>query len=90
MYWGHGFGMGWTWFAVLLGLLALAALVILVVRSFTAGPHTGWHGSASEHGDRGNARAILEERLVRGEITPDQYREIVRALDETSAPPPAS
>ena len=89
MYWGHGFGLGWMWFAVLLGLLALAALVILVVRSFTAGPHTGWHGS-SQYGDRDNARAILEERLVRGEITPDQYREIVRALDETSSPPPAS
>lgn len=82
MYWSHGFGMGWAWFAVLLGLLAVAALVILVVRSFTAGP-------PSRHGGQPfDAHALLEERLVRGEITPDQYREIVRALDETSPPPP--
>jgi len=86
MYWDRGFGMVGAWFGVLLGLLALTALIILVVRSFTAG-HSSQHGGQSF--DRSNARAILEERLVRGEITPDQYREIVRALDETPPPPPA-
>ena len=64
-----------------------AALIILVVRSFTAGPSSRHGGQAH---DRSTARAILEERLVRGELTPDQYREIVRALDETSPPLPPS
>lgn len=87
MYWGHGFGMAGSWLGVLLGLLALAALIILVVRSFTAGPPSRPGGQPF---DRSHARALLEERLVRGEITPDQYREIVLALDETSPPPPGS
>lgn len=91
MHWNHGYGMGLGWVLVLLGLLILAALIILVVRSFTAGSSTGWHGPPSQHGwqppGRSNARAILEERLARGEVTPEQYREIVRTLDETSPPP---
>jgi putative membrane protein len=93
MYWDHGYGMGWGWIGAFLGLLVLAALVILVVRSFTTGPPTGSQGPPSQYGQappaRSNARAILEERLARGEITPEQYREIVRALDETSPPPGA-
>ena len=38
MYWGHGYGMAWGWVAAFLALLALAALILLVVRSFTADP----------------------------------------------------
>lgn len=93
MFWDHGYGMGLGWLGAFFGLLVLAALVILVVRSFTTGPPTGWQGPPSQHGQpppaRSNARAMLEERLARGEITPEQYREIVRALDETSSPPGA-
>jgi putative membrane protein len=90
---GYGMGMGVGWFGVVLGLLALAALTILVVRSFTTGPPPGpppgsppmQHGQTPPGGS--NARAIVEERLARGEITPDEYREIRRALDESSPPP---
>lgn len=78
---GHGYGMGLAWVGIFLALLILAALILLVVRSFTAGSHSG------PGGHPGSARAILEDRLVRGDITPDQYREVVRALDETSPPP---
>jgi len=93
MFWGHGYGMGWGWAIAILVLLALAALVVLVVRSFTAGSP----GSAPPQGPptsggmppRSAARSIAEERLARGEISPDEYREIVRALDETSPRPPA-
>ena len=35
---------------------------------------------------RSTARVIAEERLARGEITPDQYREIIRALEEGRGP----
>lgn len=78
---GHGYGMGLAWVGIFLALLILAAVILLVVRSFTAGSHSG------PGGHPGSARAILEDRLVRGDITPDQYREVVRALDETSPPP---
>jgi len=97
MYWGHGYGMGWGWLVAFLALLALAALIVLVVRSFTAGAPPGTPpgappGPPPSHGQlsppRSNARAILDERLARGEVTPDEYREIRRALDET--PPPGA
>lgn len=89
MMWDYGYGMGWGWILILFGLLAVAALVVLVVRSFTAGPPSPPPGQPPTHGQPpgSNARAILEERLARGEVTPDEYREIRRALDETSPPP---
>ena len=91
MYWGHGYGMAWGWVAAFLALLALAALILLVVRSFTAdprGPAGPPSGPPPGHGTqpRSDARAILDERLARGEVTPDEYREIRRALDETWPP----
>jgi putative membrane protein len=82
MFWGDGYGIGWGWLIGLLLLLAVAALVVLVIRSFTSAPP----GSTPHQGPpvppRSHARAIAEERLARGEISPDEYREIVRALDE--------
>ncbi|GAA4372559.1 SHOCT domain-containing protein [Agromyces bauzanensis] len=88
MMWDYGYGMGWGWILILFGLLAIAALVVLVVRSFTSGSSGPPPGQPPTHGQppRSNARAILEERLARGEVTPDEYREIRRALDETSPP----
>jgi len=96
MYWGHGYGMAWGWVGAFLALLALAALIVLVVRSFTAGAPPGTPPGAppgpqpQSYGQipppRSNARAILDERLARGEVTPDEYREIRRALDETAPP----
>lgn len=79
---GHGYSMGLAWVGFFFALLILAALIVLIVRSFTAGSHGG------PEGHPGSPRAILEDRLVRGDITPDQYREVARALDETSPPPP--
>jgi len=100
MYWGHGYGMAWGWVGAFLALLALAALIVLVVRSFTAGAPPGTPPRTPpgappgpqppSYGQilppRSNARAILDERLARGEVTPDEYREIRRALDETAPP----
>lgn len=82
MFWGHGYGMGWGWLIGLLLLLAVAALVVLVVRSFTSAPPGSTPHQGPPVAPRSPARAIAEERLARGEISPDEYREIVRALDE--------
>lgn len=90
MMWDYGYGMGLGWLWLILALLGLAALIVLVVRSFTTGPPPGSppaHGPHPGQPPRSNARAILEERLARGEVTPDEYREIRRALDETAPPP---
>jgi putative membrane protein len=91
MYWDHGYGMGlgWIWVVllVLLVLSAIAALVVLLVKATSAGSsssappaHGPWQGGAT----RTSARDIAEERLARGELTPEQFREIVRALEEGS------
>ena len=97
---GYGMGFGWIWGALgfLLLIGALVALILLVVRQGNR-PAPGSHqpppsmGPGAQGGAvgpaRGNARAIAEERLARGEITPEEYREIVRALDETASPPGA-
>lgn len=90
MYWDHGYGMGlgWIWVVllVLLVLGGIAALVVLLVRSTSSGgANAPTHGHrAGPAAPRSDARAIAEERLARGELTPDQFREIVRALEEGS------
>jgi uncharacterized membrane protein len=90
----YGMGMGWGWIWVILPLLlivgAIVVLVILLTRTSAGSTHHPPGSSPADHRfgpPPTPARTIVEERLARGEITPDEYREIVRALDETSRPP---
>ncbi len=73
MMWGYGMGFawGWLWLALLL-VVAIAALVVLIVWLAT---RRGTPGAGSP------ARRILEERLARGEISPEEFAERVRALE---------
>ncbi|WP_442576655.1 SHOCT domain-containing protein [Microbacterium sp. F51-2R] len=80
MMYGHGFGWGWMWLGGILLLLILAALIILIVRMSTSGQSTG--AGQAPRAAPSSARQIAEERLARGEITPDEFRQIARALDE--------
>jgi putative membrane protein len=68
-------GNGWGWLGVGMMLLLVVAVVGLVawviIRSTTQGNRPQPH-------DR--AREILAERLARGEITPDEYRERAQHL----------
>ena len=85
MMWDYGYGMWWMWIPGLLlalliigGIGGIAALIVMVVRSTgssTRPPDTKRPGTDP-------ARRILEERLARGEITPEQYRELRSSLDE--------
>jgi putative membrane protein len=79
MMYGNGFGWGWMWFGGVMLLLILAALIILIVRAGTAvsSARGGQTPSAAN-----TARQIAEERLARGEITPDEFRQVARALEE--------
>ena len=79
MMYGYDLGWGWMWFGGIMLLLILAALIVLIVRAVTA-------GSSARAGEMlptstSSARQIAEERLARGEITPDEFRQIVRALE---------
>ena len=89
---GYGYGYnnmmgGAGWFGGLLmllfGALVIAGIVLLVIWAVRA---SGGHGAAStppqSPGAAGHdeAVAIAKRRLASGEITKDQYDEIMRAL----------
>ena len=69
--WGGG---GWGWFAMTLMMVFGAVMIGLVVWVLARG------GQARRPDGIENARAILAERLARGEVTPDEYRERLQHL----------
>ena len=74
-------GSGWV--MVLLMLVFVVAVVVAVVALLR-----GWSPASSPRTAAGpgpaDPRAILQERLARGEIDEPEYRARMRALDETS------
>jgi putative membrane protein len=81
MMWGYGWG-GWVFGALIMLLFwgGLVALVIFAIR--------GWGGS--QRGNSGqpraqDARAILEKRFARGEISKDEFEERRGVLDRDAA-----
>jgi putative membrane protein len=76
------FAGGWMWLGGILLLLILAALIVLIVRAFTSDTPSRGGGGRPPSGSP--ARQIMEERLARGEITPEEFRQLTRALEEHS------
>lgn len=75
-----GPGYGWLWGLILVVLLA--ALVYVAVRLATR-PHAAVAGVAPAAAPSSSAaRQILEDRLAKGEIEPDEFRDRVKALDD--------
>ncbi|HEX6301770.1 MAG TPA: SHOCT domain-containing protein [Acidimicrobiia bacterium] len=69
-----GWAWGFAWLFVILLVVLVVALVAWAVRSVSRG------GSARS--GRNGAVAVLEERFARGELSPEEYRERRRVLDE--------
>ncbi len=65
---------GWMWIWGSLMMLVIVAVIGLVVWIAVRG--TQQHQPSGTH----NARAILAERLARGEIAPEEYNERLRHL----------
>jgi putative membrane protein len=82
MMWDYGYGAWWMWIpAVLVPLLIVAGIVVAIVLAVRA-TRTGSHPSAgSGQTESDSARRILENRLANGEITPDQFRELLETLE---------
>lgn len=87
-YWGHGVGMGglwWMgawWLLIVVGIGVLVYVVVkLASRSGDSTPSGGGETSAPGQTKPSTARHILEERLARGEIDSDEFRDRMRALD---------
>ena len=74
--WDHNMGAG-AWVFMTLGMVAfwalVAAVIVWIVRETS--------GRSRPESD---ARRVLDERLAHGEIDLEQYRELRRALDESS------
>ena len=66
-------------FVTLVIIGGIAALIVWLLRSAGSSnrPQSG-----PDAAERDPARRILEERLARGDITPDQFRELLATLKE--------
>jgi putative membrane protein len=86
MMWDYGYGMWWMWIpGLLLPILIVAGIVVLIVLAIRSSGSAG-RSQATGPTELDPARRILEERLARGEITPEQYRELRSTLDEGRRP----
>jgi putative membrane protein len=84
MMWDYGMGGWWMWIlAVLIPLLIVAGIIVMIVLLVRSGGSSGRGPSApSDTTYTDPARRLLEERLARGEITPEQFRELLNTLEE--------
>lgn len=85
MDYGGGMG-GWGWLFGALILVGLVLLVVVAVRRLGGGSGGTGHAPhpAPREDPRAGARALLDERYARGEISTEEYRERRQALDEGS------
>jgi putative membrane protein len=75
MMWGSGFGMGWAgWLVMGLGTIAFWVVVVLVVRALLP---TGGTPAPKGHAD---PLGVLNERLARGDVTPEEYEQRRRLI----------
>lgn len=77
-------GMGW--WMILMGIfwiLFWVSIIYLFVVALSRG------GSKVERGDGLDALEIAQRRLARGELTPEQFQEIRRHLDDSGGAPRA-
>ena len=81
--WNHGYGWGmdggwgWgMWIVMLLGTIGFWLLVAYVVRIVIQGRHT----DATRPAAGPTALQLLDERLARGEIDPEEYERTKRLL----------
>ncbi len=85
---GYGFDFGWLW--ALLLIVLLAGLVYVAVRLATRDRAIGAAATSDATAVEPptaappvtSARQILEDRLARGEIDADEFRDRVKALEE--------
>ena len=87
--WGHGGGapvlMGVWAVLVVIGVALLVALAVRLLTSRNAAPAAagvaGPGVASSLATPTSGARAILEQRLARGEISADEFRELIGVIE---------
>ncbi|GAA3919804.1 SHOCT domain-containing protein [Microbacterium invictum] len=79
MMWDYGYGAWWMWIpGLLLTLLIVAGIVVLIVFAV----RSSGRADTAASGEPDSAGRILDERLARGDITIEQYRELRSTLNQ--------
>ena len=73
-------GMGLMWLFGLLVLVGVVTIVVVLVRVLSDRSRNS--GRVRTGAATGRGREILEERYARGELSTEEYRERLRALEE--------
>lgn len=87
---GYGYSMmggGWLamWLWILLGTVVLIGIVLLILWTIRMSHNGGMHpSSGSKLGEHGHHEAVVmaKKRFARGEISKEQYEEIMHTLGE--------
>ena len=82
-----GYAMsGWGWLLVTLGMLGFGfwALVAVLALALLRRPGPPDQQPPTDQQPRPDAKEILAERLARGELDPEEYRQRLQTLQETT------
>lgn len=81
MMWDYGYVAWWMWIpGLLLPLLVIGGLAVAIVFSVRAIRTDDRHPGGAQPPAVDPARQLLEERLARGEITPEEFHGLLDTL----------
>ena len=81
----NGYSMsGWGWLLMTLGRLGFWALIAVLALALLRRPGQPHQQPQPDQQPRPGAEEILAERLARGELDPDEYRQRLQTLQETT------
>jgi putative membrane protein len=81
----NGYTMsGWGWLLMTLGMLGFWALVAVLALALLRRPGQPDQQPPPDQQPRPSAEEILALRLARGELDPDEYRQRLQILQETT------
>jgi putative membrane protein len=80
-----GYAMsGWGWLLMTLGMLGFRALVAVFAVALLRRPGPLCQQPQPDQQPRPNPEEVLAERLARGDLEPDEYRQRLQTLQETT------
>jgi putative membrane protein len=81
----NGYAMsGWGWLLMTLGMLGSWALVTVLALALLRRPGQSDQQPQPDQQPRPGAEEILGQRLARGEVDPEEYRQRLQTLQETT------
>jgi putative membrane protein len=82
----NGYAMsGWGWLLITLGMLGFWALVAVAAVALLRRPDQSDQQRQPDQQPQPDAEEILAQRLARGELDPEEYRQRLQTLQETTS-----